>query len=101
MKVIVTACLILVVAGQASAISRRDISGMTCSQAQALVRSEGAVILRYLSPRNTDAVLYDRYVSDDRYCGGSEQTTRATASTADNVYCPLRRCVEIEIFDAH
>jgi hypothetical protein len=99
MKAIAIAFSLLLVAGDASAISRRDVSNMSCEQAQALVRSEGAVILRFRSPRNPSAMLYDRYVSDDRYCGGSEQTTRASASTADNVYCPLRKCVEIELFD--
>lgn len=101
MKAIVIAISLLLVAADASAISRRDISSMSCEQTQALVRSEGAVILRFRSPRNPSAMLYDRYVSDDRYCGSSEQTTRASASTVDNIYCPLRKCVEIEIFDLH
>ena len=99
MRAIAIAFSLSLVAGDSSAISRRDVSNMSCGQTQALVRSEGAVILRFRSPRNPSATLYDRYVSDDRYCGSSEQTTRASASTADNEYCRLRKCIEIEIFD--
>ena len=88
----------LLVSGHASAISRRDISRMSCEQTKALVRSEGAVILRFPSPRNPSAILHGRYVSDDRYCGSSEQTTRASMSAADNEYCPVRKCVVIEFY---
>jgi hypothetical protein len=101
MKPIGIAIFLALMMGEASAISRRDISNLSCAQTQALVKSEGAVILRFRSPRNARALLYDRFVSDDRFCGSSEQTTRTSASASDNAYCPLRKCVEIEIFDAH
>ena len=101
MKALGIAFLLALVAADALAISRHDISNMSCEQTQALVRREGAVILRFRSPRNQSAMLYDRFVSDDRFCGNSEQTTRASASASDNAYCPLRKCVEIEIFDLH
>jgi hypothetical protein len=101
MKAIAIAVPLLFAAGDALAISRRDISKLSCEQTQALVRSQGAVILRFRSPRNPSAVLYDRFVSDGRYCGSSEQLTRASASAADNAYCPLRKCVDFEMFDLH
>ena len=52
MKAIVIAFALtpILIAGDASAISRRDVSDMSCAQTQALVRSEGAVILRFRSP---------------------------------------------------
>jgi len=101
LKSLAIAFFLLAMTVDAFAISRRDVSNMSCQQTQALVRSEGEVILRFRSPRNRSAVLYDRYVSDGRYCGSGEQLTRASASSADNEYCPLRKCADIEMFDLH
>jgi len=98
---VLTAFALVLAAGDASSISRRNISNMSCEQTQVLVRSEGEVILRFTSPRNHRAVLYGRYVSDGSYCGSGEQLTRASASSADNEYCPLRKCADIEMFDFH
>ena len=58
-----------------------------------------AVILRYRSPHNPALTLYDRYVSDGRYCQSSEVATRTGVPTADSNYCPLRKCIENDIFD--
>ena len=98
MKATIVLFLVLV-AGDASAIARRDISNLSCEKTQALVRSQGTVILRFRSPRNPNAVLYDRFVADGSRCGSTEQLTRASASAADNAYCPLRKCADMESFD--
>src|SRR5690606_1842890 len=43
---------LLLAAGNAQAISRYPLSGLTCEAARALVQQEGAVIFRFPSPRN-------------------------------------------------
>ena len=55
--------------------------------------------MRYRSPHNPALTLYDRYVSDGRYCQSSEVATRTSVPTADTYYCPLRKCIENDIFD--
>jgi hypothetical protein len=55
---------VLVMAGEASAISRYETTTMSCARVQAALSSDGAAILRYRAPDNPYLVLYDRYVRD-------------------------------------
>lgn len=87
---------LLLAAVDASAITRHDITGMSCTKVQALVKAEGVAILRHRSARNPGLILYDRYVSDRRYCAYHEGAVSASVRTADRDYCPLRKCVQIE-----
>jgi hypothetical protein len=89
----------LLAAGDASAISRYDISNMSCAKVQGLVQSQGAVILRYRSARVPGLPLYDRYVRDSSYCDPSQFATRAGVPTADTDYCPVARCIEKDFLD--
>lgn len=91
--------ILLAAVADASAISRYDIGGMSCAKVQGIIQSQSAAILRYRSPRNPSLTLYDRYVKDGRYCQSSEVATRTGVPTADSNYCPLRKCIENEIFD--
>ena len=91
--------ILLAAAADASAISRYDIGNKSCAEVQGIVQSQHAVILRYRSPHNPALTLYDRYVSDSRYCQSDEIATRAGVPTADRSYCPVRNCVQKEIFD--
>jgi hypothetical protein len=91
--------ILLAAAADASAISRHDISGMSCARVKGIVQSEGAAILRYRSQHNPALTLYDRFVKDGRYCQASEVATRAGVPTADSNYCPLRKCIENDILD--
>ena len=86
--------ILLAAAADASAISRYDIGNKSCAQVQSIVQSERAVILRYRSPHNPALTLYDRYVSDGRYCQSSEVATRTSVPTADTYNCPVRKCIE-------
>jgi hypothetical protein len=88
---------LLLVPADAWAISRYNIDKMSCDRVHEIIQSEGAAILRYRG--RTGATLYDRYVSSRRYCQGSETTETVGVATADSRYCPVQRCVEIEIFD--
>ena len=98
-RVVIALPILLAAAADASAISRYDIGGMNCAKVKGIIQSEGAAILRYRSWHNPALTLYDRFVKDSRYCQSSEVATRASVPTADNNYCPLRKCIEREIVD--
>ncbi|WP_342587434.1 hypothetical protein [Manganibacter manganicus] len=88
---VLTACL-CVMAGQALAISRHDPTRTSCDRVHAAIASEGAVILRYPSPRNPSLTLYDRYVASARFCNGGEVLDRAFVPSADARACPVFKC---------
>ena len=88
---------LMVIATDASAISRYDIDNMSCDRVHAIIQSEGAAILRYRG--RSGLTLYDRYVSSSRYCQGGETTDSVSVPTADSRSCLVERCVEIEIPD--
>jgi hypothetical protein len=91
--------ILLAAAADASAISRYDIGGMSCAKVKGIIQSQGAAILRYRSQHNPSLTLFDRYVKDGRYCQSGETTKQTGVPTADSNYCPLRKCIEAEIFD--
>ena len=93
MKRIAVAISMLLVTADAMAIPRPDVTKMTCANVQAVIRSEGAAILRYRSP-STGAMLYDRYVRDSSFCQASETTAPASVPTADRDACPVKKCVQ-------
>ena len=43
---------------------------------------------------------YDRYVLGQQYCPSGEVARGAGVPTVDKKYCPVRKCVESEIFRA-
>jgi len=77
----------------ASAISRYQTSAMECSQVRAVLRQEGAAILRWTSQRNRGLPLYGRYVSDGRFCEFGEIATFASVPTRDDRSCQVRKCI--------
>ena len=70
---------LLVAAGSAQAMT--DARGLSCAQANALVKSEGAVILQ------TGEYTYDRYVAHQGYCLRGEKAQPAWIATADSDAC--------------
>ncbi|MHB2166166.1 hypothetical protein [Alsobacter sp. R-9] len=68
-------------AGPALAQSRPDSLTMTCAQAQALVRQQGAVVL------GTGQFIYDRYVRDRSFCAPTQRAQTSFVQTKDNKYC--------------
>jgi hypothetical protein len=98
MKRVALAVSLLLVAGEASAISRYDVDNMSCSKVKTILKSEGAAILRYRSKRS-GAMLYDRYVQSRSACYGNETTEYASVPTADGS-CSVRRCVQIDVSDS-
>jgi hypothetical protein len=79
-------------ANTAFAIGRYDARTYTCSQAQALIDREEAVIFRYPASRAQNMTLYDRYVSDGGFCDRGYYASRAYIPTRDSPSCPVYMC---------
>lgn len=91
-KAIFLAAGLCLLAAEAHAISRYDPTRLSCGEVQARVAREGAVILRYRSPRNPGLTLYDRYVRSERMCQMGQRAARAYVPSADVSSCPVRKC---------
>ncbi len=100
MKKYLIAAAISLVASNAFAVSRYEITNVTCETVQALIRTEGEVILVYRSSGILGLPIYDRYVLGQQYCMSGEVARGAGVPTVDKKYCPVRKCVESEIFRA-
>lgn len=92
MKTALIVLATLAVTSQAHAISRYNSESLTCGEAQAIVATEGAAILRYQSQRNPSLTLYDRYVAHDGFCRMDEYAITAWVPTADTGACPVYTC---------
>lgn len=95
-KIAVLGLGLSLLAAEAHAVSRYDPTRMSCDGVQVRVAREGAVILRYRSPRNPSLPLYDRYVSDSRFCPAGQVRTRAYVPSADTRSCPVYKCKQPE-----
>ncbi|WP_127089890.1 hypothetical protein [Aquabacter cavernae] len=62
---------------------------MTCAEATAMVTNQGAVTL------STGPNVFNRYVKDDGYCSGGQQTKAQWVQTRDQQQCPVgNTCVD-------
>ena len=100
MKKYLIAAAISLVASDALAVTRFEITNVTCETVQALIRTEGAVILVYRSSGILGLPIYDRYVLGQQNCNSGEVVRGAGVPTVDMKYCPVKKCVESEIFHA-
>lgn len=78
--IILSAALLSAASAQAQ---RLDTTRMSCDQARATVARAGAVVL------NSGPHIYDRYVSDRRFCSFGDVTELAFAPTRDTAMCPV------------
>lgn len=77
--------------GPVAAQSRPDSLAMTCDQARGLVRSRGAAVI------GTGPHVFDRYVSDQRFCAITEGTKPAWIATRDTRQCPVGfTCIPVQ-----
>jgi len=67
--------------GPVEAQARPDTLALSCQEAAALVTRSGAIVL------GTGPNIYDRYVSQIRYCSGAEQLKAEWVKTRDNPQC--------------
>ena len=79
-----------VLASEAQAISRYNPTTMSCGEVKSTVRREGAVILRWTSPRGLP--LYNRYVANERFCRFNEEAETAYVPSSDRKSCPVYEC---------
>ncbi|MEQ1943562.1 hypothetical protein ABMA32_14210 [Mesorhizobium sp. VNQ89] len=98
MRRLIAALLISLTASHAFAVSRYEVSNVTCETVQALLRTEGAVILVYRSRGILGLPIYDRYVDGQKNCNADEVVRGAGVPTSDKDYCPVHKCVESQIF---
>jgi len=98
MKAVAIAACLCLVAAEAQAISRYDPTRMSCEQVHGIIAREGAVILRYRSPRS-GMTLYDRYVSTVASCERGEVRDPRTVPSADTASCPVYSCKQAEFDD--
>lgn len=100
MKRMAFAAALSLVASDAFAISRYDITNMSCAEVQAVIQKDGEAILRYGSSSLLGLPIYDRYVRDQRLCESDQVLTRTGVPTADKPYCAVHKCVESSTFVA-
>lgn len=96
MRILLLAAALTLVAGPASAISRYNSMSLSCGQVHAIIRGEGAAIMRYPSRFNPGNILYDRYVAGSRFCVAGKLANLTTIPTADRANCPVYECRDIE-----
>lgn len=92
MKAVLIALSLLVVSGEAHAISRYNSQSMSCAQVKATVQQEGAVILRWNSARNPNLPLYGRFVRNGNFCSASERAETSYIPTSDRRECAVDEC---------
>ena len=68
MKKYLIAATISLFASNAFAVSRYEITNVTCETVQALIQTEGQVILVYRSQGILGLPIYDRYVKGQELC---------------------------------
>lgn len=95
----ILATLIVCFAADAQAISRYTSTSMSCERVQAIIRQEGAAIMRYRSVRNPGLQLYGRFVRDGRYCTVGEAALSTTIPSADRKNCPVHECQNVDFDD--
>ncbi|WP_245512553.1 MULTISPECIES: hypothetical protein [Rhizobium/Agrobacterium group] len=69
-RALMALCVLTTVAGiafPAAAISRINSTTRTCAALRQIIDSQGAVIVQHPGSRSS-GMLYDRYVSDSRFC---------------------------------
>ena len=79
----------------ADAISKYTSTSLTCGSIKALIRNQGAIILRWTSPR-TGNPIYNRYVRNENYCLVNQTTTLKSVPASDTKNCSVYYCVRKE-----
>ncbi len=92
MRSFVLILVLVAISVPAHAVSRYATPRLSCARVQAILESEGAAILRYPSPRNSQLTLYDMYANSSRFCPDGEVARPASVPTSDNSQCRVRRC---------
>lgn len=89
MKAVLIALGLLLVSFEAQAISRYNSTSMSCERVRAVVRSEGAVILRWTG--KSGAPRYGRFVAHGGFCESGTRAQTSYVPAADR-RCPVYEC---------
>jgi len=100
MKKTAWVALLLLSTGTAHAVTRYEVTHVTCETVQALLNTEGEAILTYRSDGILGLPIYDRYVKGQENCAVGEVVRGAGVPTLDEKYCPVRKCVASRIFSS-
>ena len=100
MRTLLLTTAFVVAAMPAHAISRYNIQGDSCETVQRILKREGAAILSYPSSKTPGNLLYDRYVTDSRYCEFGEHAVPASVPTTDKKRCLVFKCRDVDYDDA-
>jgi hypothetical protein len=84
---------LLLVAGEALAITRRDVTNMTCEQIKAVLRAEGTAILRFRGSRIEGLTRWGLYVSDQAFCPGLQTLVKRRLRSTTGT-CYVSQCVD-------
>lgn len=99
MRILLATLSLLIAAAPAGAISRYNAWTMSCAQAKSIVRSEGAVILRFRSTMNPSIPRYARFVNDNSFCTPGELALVSYIPTTDVKSCPVLECQTVDFDD--
>jgi hypothetical protein len=99
MKSIVLGLCMMLLSADAHAISRYTSTSISCDQVQAAIAQDGAALMQHRSTRVSGLLLYDRYVSDRRFCPSHQVTEMTYVPSADRGSCPVRHCVDPHILE--
>lgn len=92
MKKLSLLLLLCLLPAEAGAISRYVSTSLSCERVRGIIRTEGAVILRWQSRRVSGLPRFDRFVADDRFCRSDEYADLTVVPTADNEQCRVQVC---------
>jgi hypothetical protein len=95
MKRLLMVLPLLFVVSEAGAITRHDVSHMTCAEVRSTLESEGKAILRIPSANIPGMMRYDMYANNRNACGMPPAGgVRVTVATSDGP-CHVYRCQQI------
>ena len=97
MKKLILASIAVLAPAEASAIVRYMVQDMTCAEVQDSVNRDGVAIL-YRKSGSAGVPLYDRYVANDSFCQGGQDTIKESVPTADTQSCRISKCVDASRF---
>lgn len=92
MKSLILILPLLALAAPASALQKYNSLSMRCDRVHSVIQQQGAVILSHPGKVRRDILVYDTYVSSQRFCRPSERTRRVSVPTSDMLRCPVLVC---------
>ncbi|WP_274627474.1 hypothetical protein [Arvimicrobium flavum] len=90
-KAAFTTLVLVVVSSEASAIERYTSTSMTCARLQAVIKRDGAAIVRFTG--SAGVPIYGKAVRNQSYCDLGEAMQSRSIPTSDTRSCRVYRCI--------